>query len=272
MKKEKKKSGCIGRIIKILFSIMVLIAIAAGAGNSNKDKNTSTAIPTTQPTAKATIQPTAKVTETPQAKQTEEPLTIILKYPELGEYGRYYTMNDKVKKAAESDKETIIQCFVPAGSYIVTYEGKAPWSYVNVYTEETVITEDGWEEYADTWISKQLKQGDSCEVTVPEGWYIHLNENDIFRLVEEPTKETSLDKYVAKFNLPKRCKDIIMIYLPDYENFSSMEQDALRNYSIFMKDGTKYYLAVSEDKEPLCLQSSEKDYESRTRYYDKYEE
>jgi hypothetical protein len=163
-----------------------VIGFIAGVDEDTKSvSNTARPTVTTKATAKPTVSPTEKATEHPTVEPTEKPLEIILRYPELGEYGRFYTMNEKVEKAEESDKETIIQCFVPAGTYIVTYEGRGPWSYVYLMTEETYISEDGWEEYADVWVSKQLKPGDSCEVTVPEGWYIHLNENDVFSLVQK---------------------------------------------------------------------------------------
>lgn len=191
MKKQKNSSCCLFSFFRILFTFAFLLLVIGfiGVGSVNKDTSgssvTAKATATTKVTAKPTVAPTEKATEHPTVEPTEKPLEIILRYPELGEYGRFYTMNEKVEKAEESDKETIIQCFVPAGTYIVTYEGRGPWSYVYMYTEKHVITEYGWEEPADAWVSQQLRPGDSCEVTVPEGWYIHLNENDVFSLVQK---------------------------------------------------------------------------------------
>lgn len=174
---KKERSGCcLGKLFKWIVYGFALMVVLALFGSVNGDKDVA------QPTAEVKA---ATSTAAPTAAPTEKRLEILLKYPELGEYGKFYTMNEKVEKAEESDKETITQYFVPAGTYTVTYEGRSPWSYVNVYTKETIITEYGWEECADCWISEQLKPGDSCEVTVPEGWYIHLNENDVFRLVQK---------------------------------------------------------------------------------------
>ena len=86
----------------------------------------------------------------------------------------------------------------------------------------------------------------------------------------DPTPEEKLDKYIAELALTNDCKTVIKDYLPDFANFDKIEQSALRAYDIVMKDGTVYYLSVMEDKEPACLMSSEKDYDSRTRYYDKF--
>ena len=84
--------------------------------------------------------------------------------------------------------------------------------------------------------------------------------------------EAKLDQYIAEFELTEECKDVIVRYLPDIDNFDRIERDAIRSFSIFTNDGTRYLLAVMEDKTPACLQSSEKDYKARTRYYDKTEE
>lgn len=82
--------------------------------------------------------------------------------------------------------------------------------------------------------------------------------------------EDKLDQYISEFGLTEECKAVIIEYLPDVNNFDRIEQEGLADYSIFMKDGTIYYLTVMKDKTPACLQSSEKDYKSRTRYYDKF--
>ena len=87
----------------------------------------------------------------------------------------------------------------------------------------------------------------------------------------EPSAETKLDSYITKYSLSADCKKIIMQYLPEFESFSRMEQSGTHGYNIIMKDGTLYYLVLQMGtNEPVCLMSSEKDYDSRTRYYDKY--
>lgn len=185
--KVKKKAGCLTRLLQ-LFVVFIILVVIAGM-NSDKT-NTSSNNVTVSPknTVKATENPTASPanvqTEDSSAEPTTEPFTILLTYPELGEYGQYYTFNENVKKAEESDKETIIQCYVPAGNYTLTNEGKYP-TYVFIYTKETVISKDGWEEPKDGWVSKILQVGDSCEISIEEGRYINLQENDVFKLVQK---------------------------------------------------------------------------------------
>ena len=180
MRKAKKKPGCLTRLFQFFF-IFIVLAVLFGAGNDGTETTTSTG-GTIRPTA--TVKATQKPTAAPTVEPTEELFTIRLVSPELGEYGKYYTFNENVAKAEDSDKETIIQCFVPAGRYTVTNEGKYP-TYVLVYSEKTVINEDGWEEPADTWGSSLLKVGASCEITVKEGHYINLQENDVFQLIQK---------------------------------------------------------------------------------------
>lgn len=87
--------------------------------------------------------------------------------------------------------------------------------------------------------------------------------------VDEETEE-KIDLYMEEFDLPEECKAVIINYLPDLNNLDRIEQDGMISYSIFMEDGTKYLLSLTMDGEPACLQSSEKDYKSRIRYYDKF--
>jgi hypothetical protein len=82
--------------------------------------------------------------------------------------------------------------------------------------------------------------------------------------------EAKLDQYIAEYALTEECKAVIAQYLPDVNQLDRIEQEGLAAYSIIMHDGTVYYLAVMKDKTPTCLQSSEKDYKARTRYYDRF--
>ena len=82
--------------------------------------------------------------------------------------------------------------------------------------------------------------------------------------------EARLDQCIAEYALTEECKAVIAQYLPDVNQFDRIEQEGLAAYSIIMQDGTVYYLTVMKDKTPTCLQSSEKDYKARTRYYDRF--
>lgn len=187
MKQQEKRSGCcLVKLVKWFLCFLVFsVVIALFVGNDSTKDTVEPTAAVTSSTATATV--TEAPTETPTDKPTEtptaEPFEIVLKWPDLGEYGVYYTFNENVKKAEESDKNTVIQCFIPAGVYTVTNIDCSPWTFVYAYSKETVISEDGWEEPADGWVSSMLKPGESCEVTIPEGWYIKLLENDNFKLV-----------------------------------------------------------------------------------------
>lgn len=87
--------------------------------------------------------------------------------------------------------------------------------------------------------------------------------------VEEETEE-KVDLYMAEFDLPEECKQVILNYTPDVNRLDRIEREAMAAYRIIMEDGTVYYLSVNMNKEPMALQSSEKDHKLRTRYYDKF--
>lgn len=195
MKQKEKRSGCcLFKLVKwFLCFLAFTVVIALFVGNdSDKDtveptiavtSSTATTSATEAPVDTPTYEPVEKATAEPTEAPNPEPFEIVLKWPDLGEYGVYYTFNENIKKAEESDRNTVIQCFVPAGVYTVTNVDCSPWTFLYTYSKETVISENGWEEPADGWTSPMLKPGESCEVTIPEGWYIKLQENDNFKLV-----------------------------------------------------------------------------------------
>lgn len=82
--------------------------------------------------------------------------------------------------------------------------------------------------------------------------------------------EKKLDQFIEEFELTEECKTVIINYTPDINSFDRIEREAMAAYRIIMKDGTMYYLSVNKNAEPMCLQSSEKDSKTRTRYYDKF--
>jgi len=87
--------------------------------------------------------------------------------------------------------------------------------------------------------------------------------------IEEEVEE-KLDQFIEEFELTDECKTVIINYTPDINSFDRIEREAMAAYRIIMKDGTMYYLSVNMNSEPMCLQSSEKDSKTRTRYYDKF--
>ena len=82
--------------------------------------------------------------------------------------------------------------------------------------------------------------------------------------------EIKLEQYISKFGLSDDCKNVIMTHTPGFEGFSHMEAIGLSAYSIFLANGTEYYFVLTNEGKPACLMSTEKDYDSRTRYYDAF--
>lgn len=185
--KQKKKKGCFTWILCLVAIYLIfgsgIISLKSSDNQVPKQADTTvriTNVITSKPATAATKQPATPSTSSPAT----EPLVIYLKYPELGEYGNYYIFNLFVEKATKEDMNTVIQCFVPAGTYTVTNIGKYP-TFVYGYSKDTQITSAGWEEPVDGWVSKMLQVGDSCEVTVEEDYYIKLQQNDTFKLVQK---------------------------------------------------------------------------------------
>ena len=89
---------------------------------------------------------------------------------EQGEYGKPMTMN----KGTEFE-ENFFAYYVPYGTYKVTNIGEYV-TQVNVYSDETVINEDGWEEIADSVCNDVLKVGESLTVTIPENYHVDISE------------------------------------------------------------------------------------------------
>ena len=96
---------------------------------------------------------------------------------ELGEYGTTYTFNSD---AAPEDQETIIEYHIPAGTYTVTNVGSTI-AQLNVYSDETHITDEGWEEPAECYYVKVLKTEESDTVTIADGQYIEIASDVILK-------------------------------------------------------------------------------------------
>ena len=98
---------------------------------------------------------------------------------EAGEYGQLITYN----KDTEFE-EIFYAYYVPAGTYTVTNIGEY-MGQINVYSDETVITEAGWEEAKSTGAVKLIDVGESDTITVEEGQHIEIIEPDVFELVKQ---------------------------------------------------------------------------------------
>jgi hypothetical protein len=95
---------------------------------------------------------------------------------EAGEYGELFTMN----KDTEFE-ETYYIYNIPTGTYTVTNAGKY-MSQFNVYSDEIVVNDSGWEEVAEAFYVKVLDAGASDTFTIEDGQHIEIQEPAKFLL------------------------------------------------------------------------------------------
>lgn len=144
----------------ILAIALVLSMTACGGETTTTDDVTNTDV----------------VSETNEEAGTteEEKLSFELVAGEAGEYGTVVTFN----KGTDGE-DTIIAYHVPAGTYTVTNKGEY-MNQISIYSDETHITEEGWEEPAETFGAKLIDAGESDTISIEEGQYIELSEPAIF--------------------------------------------------------------------------------------------
>ena len=178
-KPKKKTSGCLVAILIVIG----LSCLSALSGNHNKNNGqhssapneptVTTAVSTTVTEPSTTAAETAAPEESSAESQTEstaeeaEPIRIVA--DEENEYSEEYTLN-----AGTDMPDTNIVYFLPAGRYKVTNVGDYRNQF-NVYSRETHITDEGWEEAADSLPALLLEPGESQEVTIPEDYYIEIH-------------------------------------------------------------------------------------------------
>lgn len=124
---------------------------------------------------------TPTITQTPTTESiaeavTEPALTIELVAGEAGEYGELFTVN----KDTEFE-ETYYIYHIPAGTYSVTNNGEY-MSQFNVYSDEIVKNDSGWEEVAESFYVKVLDVDASDTFTIADGQHIEIQEPAKFTL------------------------------------------------------------------------------------------
>ena len=88
---------------------------------------------------------------------------------EKGEYGRELVMSEGTDM-----QENLVVYYVPAGTYTVKNLGDRP-AQVSVYAG-TRKGDNGYDEYTETGDVVQLGAGDTAEITVPDGWFVEIQE------------------------------------------------------------------------------------------------
>ena len=152
---KSKKTALIALAVAVVSFIIVGLS---GSGES-KPADTSTATETTS----------EQVETTPAEPEATAQEAIEIVAGEMGEYGQERTLN-----AGTDTEDTIIAHFVPAGTYDVTNTGSNT-TQVNVYKDEVVKTDAGWEEWADVGGVVLIDAGETKSITVDEGYFVNVD-------------------------------------------------------------------------------------------------
>ena len=140
--------------------IIVLVVFGAFGGGSKKTATEETAEPTEQ---------------TEEATTEEKSEAITLTFGDVGEYGTKETLGDK----------EYIAYRVPAGTYTATNKGEN-MAQVTIYKDGTQTNEDGVEEQImGDQKPLMLDVGKSDTLTVGEGEYIEIYDNEVIELVAQ---------------------------------------------------------------------------------------
>ena len=108
------------------------------------------------------VEETTPVIESTEVANTEEAGISIIG-GEIGEYGSTIDLNE----------ETRVVYHVPAGKYKVINNGMYTNQF-NVYSDEMVTTDEGWQEPAETLYVKLIDSGASEIVTIEDGQYVYV--------------------------------------------------------------------------------------------------
>ena len=183
MLRNKKLSNAL-RFGVIVFAWLLVLSIALFGGKSPKKEEA----PADEPTKQEQVAKEDKIDKPAKKEADEEPpseedsattaLTIDIVGGEANEYSRSITLNANTDMPDER-----VVYFVPAGTYDVTNTASHPDQF-NIYTEETHVTEEGWEEVVDA-DSRLLKAGDTETFEVPEGWYVYVTPGSTFTMVQK---------------------------------------------------------------------------------------
>ncbi len=97
----------------------------------------------------------------------------IIDSTQIGEYGF-----EKVFNTNTDFEEKQIMYHIPAGTYNVTNLDNNR-SGISVYSDENIITTDGFEEPSDTLCTVSLNCGDTDKIIIEDGYYVEINGNYI---------------------------------------------------------------------------------------------
>ena len=185
-KQAKGKKGCL--IAIIIFAGLSLLSAIFGNHTKNETNDSSTDSNnniTTETTTIAYTVPdeTATETTTTESVESSDETTvsdnqqpIILEAGTENEYSEHLTLN-----AGTEFEENLIVYVLPAGKYNV-HNITGNFAQINIYSKDTHITDEGWEEPEEAVFVKLLKEDESTEIEINEEQYIEIHEPAKFEL------------------------------------------------------------------------------------------
>lgn len=164
----------------MLLTFLTAIFLGCGGANTSQNKeDTTSQLSNNIETNIEEVQTAEPMKEDEDIEETqpEEPInesdtkeSIVIDSHSLGEYGK-----TKVINAGTEFEETLTLFYIPNGEYEVTNDTKY-FNQINVYTDSTKITEDGWEEIVvgEEGGSYTIKPGETITISVPEGYVVDI--------------------------------------------------------------------------------------------------
>lgn len=161
------------QILTLLIPVILIMTLFASCSRKTPNTTNKTVSSSTATTA-ATISVDAT-----ENSEIGEKLVIELVAGELGEYGTFVTLN----KGTEFE-QTVIAYHIPAGEYTVTNIGEY-MNQFNIYSDETHITDEGWEEPAEDIFVKLMDVGATEDFTIEDEQYIKIVEPGKFKIEQK---------------------------------------------------------------------------------------
>lgn len=156
LRKKDMKPALKYGIIAAAWIVYLLIGLCGNSDTETKSVDT---------TEHVSVERTQKV------ESEENTLTFVIRPEEKGEYGFENVLN-----AGTDLEERKIMYHIPSGTYSVKNLGEYT-GQLSVCSDETHITEEGWEEPATVGDIVLVDPGKTAEFTINDGFYLEINVN-----------------------------------------------------------------------------------------------
>ena len=169
----------------IITAVLIVVVVLFGVLGTNDENTTSQIEESSSVSSSVSSENTTETSyeesshEESSSLSSNDSFTFELKAGEKGEYGQKVTFNKDTEL-----EETYFVYYIPLGTYTVTNIGQY-MGQVNIYSTETVITDEGWEEPAEVFGAYLLDVGESATITIEEGQYIEIHEPDNFKFEQQ---------------------------------------------------------------------------------------